>query len=263
MLQQILQQGIEKGWLCQANFLQRAKPSRDNAHQSPLTTSDIFNQKIQQIPSTGVIEVLVNTIACGELYLLSKIIAKVSEQEEAIGIWVDAPARLHAHGLKYLGINIERLIAVNTQSLKDKLWSMELAIKSGCCRYLVAWCDQLKPEQLRRLEILASNRGVLVIVVGCHLSHVQSHPVSLCYRLVLHQQRLFASVLKQKSGWPVEQFPVQDYCAVMAKYLSLTSSQQQRILPINAAETLTQLESSHFQSALRQHSLTLINGGRE
>lgn len=243
MLQHLLQQGIDKGWLCHANFLQRNKSTHLPAAKAALTTSEVFNQKIQQIPELGVIEVLVNTIASGELYLLSKIIAKVSEQEDSIGIWVDAPTKLHAHGLKYLGIKVEKAVVVNTKSLKDKLWSVELAIKSGCCRYLVVWSEQLKPEQLRRLEILAANRGVLVIVVGYNLSHVQSHPVSLCYQLVLHQQRLFASVLKQKHGWPVEEFPVQDYCAVMAKYLALTAVKQKKVLPTNEPVSISALQS--------------------
>lgn len=265
MLQHLLQQGIDKGWLCHANFLQRSKPIPERDENPPLTTSDVFNKKIQQIPDSGVIEVLVNTIACGELYLLSKIIAKVSEHEENIGVWVDAPAKLHAHGLKYLGININNALIVNTDTLKDKLWSVELAIKSGCCRYLVVWCEQLKPEQLRRLEILAANRGVLAIIVGYNLSHVQSHPVSLCYQLVLHQQRLFANVLKQKQGWPVDEFPVQDYCAVMAKYLALTSTQQERILPNTepvSASGFTQQHQFSFDEerpSRQQRTLSLVS----
>lgn len=264
MLQHLLQQGLDKGWLCHANFLHRNKLVQRQDAKTALTTSEVFNQKIQQVPESGVIEVLVNTVACGELYLLSKIIAKASEQEDHLGVWIDAPAKLHAHGLKYLGINIDNTVLVCTNSLKDKLWSMELAIKSNCCRYLVVWCEQLKSEQLRRLEILAANRGVLVIVVGYNLTQVQSHPVSLCYQLVLHQQRLFANVLRQKHGWPIDTFPIQDYCAVMAKYLALTSAQQQRILPTNEPEISTHC-SRKTQDGLtsQQFALALVHGGRK
>jgi len=118
-------------------------------------------------PRTGLIEILVSRFGSGELTLLVPALAALTRAAAARWcVWVAPPLVPFAPALVSCGVVLDR-VAVVGGALSDRqdarvgdrgLWALEQALGSGACDAVLGWVRQVKPRDIRRLQ-LAAERG--------------------------------------------------------------------------------------------------------
>jgi protein ImuA len=68
---------------------------------------------------------------------------------------VGPPKPLHLPGLRHLGIEEGQLIWIQAGAPSQRLWATEQVLRANAAAAVVAWMPQARPEQLRRLQVLA------------------------------------------------------------------------------------------------------------
>ncbi len=158
-------------------------------------------------PLNGVTEILYDRQGEGEVSLLLPALRLLSEQDRWI-IWIAPPHCLQAPALAAAGVNIQRLLLIHPRSGKDCLWSTEEALKSGAASAVLCWPGQVKPEQVRRLQIVSVQHRT-----PCFLFLEEGTPATPCALRVhiqsLDQEHSTVRILKRKRGWPLEPFSLQ------------------------------------------------------
>ncbi len=114
-------------------------------------------------PCRGLTEVLINRAALLEWRLASAALRAVSERGRDIAV-IGPPYRPHPPGLCCDGIDSNRLLWVDVEKPHERLWATEQAIKSNACGAVLTWLPQVRAEQVRRLQVLASGCDAPVFV---------------------------------------------------------------------------------------------------
>lgn len=71
-------------------------------------------------------------------------------------VLVGPPHPPHPPGLQHAGLAPGRLVWLRADSAAERLWSAEQLLKGRTGAVLVAWLPQVRPAQLRRLQVLAA-----------------------------------------------------------------------------------------------------------
>ena len=107
-------------------------------------------------PRTGLIEILVARFGSGELTLLMPALAALTRAAVARWcVWVAPPLVPFAPALASGGVVLDRVTVVGGER---SLWAFEQALGSGACDAVLGWLRQVKPRDIRRLQ-LAAERG--------------------------------------------------------------------------------------------------------
>jgi len=107
-------------------------------------------------PRTGLIELLVSRFGSGELTLLVPALASLTRAAVARWcVWVTPPLVPFAPALASCGVVLDRLAVVGGVR---PLWAFEQTLGSGACDAVLGWVRQVKPRDIRRLQ-LAAERG--------------------------------------------------------------------------------------------------------
>src|SRR5215469_2280748 len=107
-------------------------------------------------PRTGLIEILVSRFGSGELTLLVPALAALTRAAAARWcVWVAPPLVPFAPALVSCGVVLDRLAVVDGAR---PLWAFEQTLGSGACDAVLGWVRQVKPHDVRRLQ-LAAERG--------------------------------------------------------------------------------------------------------
>jgi len=154
-------------------------------------------------PGNCLIELLCDQPGQGELSLLLPLLKQLQSESEHCLIWVDPPMWLCAPALVNAGLKLEQLVTVTTRSRRDRLWTLEQALRSGCCPAVLGWLPQADAKALRRLQLAAAegqSRGFLFRPQAC-----AQESSSAPYRLSLSRQPegVDVSLLKRRGGWPL------------------------------------------------------------
>jgi protein ImuA len=115
-------------------------------------------------PGHGVTEILSAQNGTLEWRLLGALLRQVCDAGRNV-VLVGPPQPPHPPGLRRLGISERQLVWVQAETPAERLWVTEQLIKAQSCGALIAWLPQVRPEQVRRLQVLAT---------GC------ADPVFLC-----------------------------------------------------------------------------------
>jgi protein ImuA len=113
-------------------------------------------------------ELLLPHPGIGEIRLLAP--ALVEAQTRRVVMLFDAPLQLNAAALGSFGLDLDKLLIVNTRARvipgSDSLWALEQALKSGHVGAVLAWLPaRLRAERLRRLQLAAHNHDGVAFVV--------------------------------------------------------------------------------------------------
>ena len=119
-------------------------------------------------PRTGLIEILVSRFGSGELTLLVPALATLTRAAAARWcVWVAPPLVPFAPALVSCGVVLDR-VAVVGDALRARqdarfrgdpgMWALEQTLGSGACDAVLGWVRQVKPRDIRRLQ-LAAERG--------------------------------------------------------------------------------------------------------
>lgn len=107
-------------------------------------------------PCGSLTEVLVPQFSVVELRLLTPVIAALTRAGRAVAL-VGPPLDPHAPGMRHDCIDERHLVWSDVDAPRDRLWSTEQLVKSKKCGAIVTWLPMVRPEQIRRLQVLASH----------------------------------------------------------------------------------------------------------
>jgi len=106
-------------------------------------------------PCGSITEVLVPQFSVVELRLLTPVIAALTQAGRVVAL-VGPPLTPHAPGLRHDRIDERHLVWSDVDAPRDRLWATEQLVKSKKCGAIVSWLPLVRPEQVRRLQVLAS-----------------------------------------------------------------------------------------------------------
>ncbi|MBK7548979.1 MAG: translesion DNA synthesis-associated protein ImuA [Rhodoferax sp.] len=133
-----------------------------------------------QLPAGGwpvgaLVEVLQGKNNLNEWRLLLPALARCSGPVLLVG----APHQPFGPGLAAQGLDPQRLLCVTAQTTAQRLWACEQALRCADVTAVLAWVPQVRPEQLRRLQMAASTHSKLLFVMRPLAAREESSPAAL------------------------------------------------------------------------------------
>jgi len=103
-------------------------------------------------PEGALTELFTPVAGIGELSLLMPLCARLSQAGRWI-VFVSPPHVPYAPGLAAAGLDLRRLLLVDSRAGKETLWTLEQTLKSRRCGAVLAWMPTLDPASMRRLQL--------------------------------------------------------------------------------------------------------------
>jgi len=158
-------------------------------------------------PHRSVTEIFLDHYGIGELTLLIPALTLLTQQDEATEkkwiVWVAPPFIPYAPALMQHGLNIDRLLLVHPATgIKNCLWAVEQAVRSGSSAAVLAWVSAANGVVLRRLQ-LASEKQRCWTVLFRPIGALQDRsPAALRIRLSHEDSVTRVQILKSRGGRP-------------------------------------------------------------
>ncbi len=114
-------------------------------------------------PGHALTELLSPHAGALEWRLLGPLLARLAAEGRDT-LLVGPPQPPHPPGLCQLGVPARHLVWLCAQSPAERLWSTEQLIKANPGGAVLAWLPQARPEQIRRLQVLAAGCETPVFV---------------------------------------------------------------------------------------------------
>ena len=108
-------------------------------------------------PRAALTELLCARAGIGELSLLMPALSRLACAEDRWIVLAAPPHLPYAPAFALAGVDLARLVVVNTRQGDDTLWAMEQALGSGACSAVVGWPSRVNERALRRLQLAAEN----------------------------------------------------------------------------------------------------------
>lgn len=121
---------------------------------------------------------------------------------------VGPPKPLHLPGLRHLGIEEQQLSWVVANAPSQRLWATEQLLRANAAAAVVTWMPQARPEQLRRLQVLAQACEGLVFI--CRPLAARHDPSPAPLRVVarpLVDWQIEVQIVKRRG--PAQEAPLQ------------------------------------------------------
>ena len=220
-------------------------------------------------PQGALSELLLASNGIGELRLLSPLMAKLSAQSGYI-CWINPPFQPYAPALSHLGVQLDKIIIINTRSDQDTIWAAQQAMNSKSCVMVLTWLPQKNlSKEIRKLSLAAENSQCWGIVLRHQSLYKQSSSAVL--RIILqpranlqqsittHTHRLNQlSIIKQPGGWSGQKlalnlFPESIYWN--AQPASLWPKLVQRSTSVKQKTSLLEQHNSLIENALSDNTL--------
>jgi protein ImuA len=146
-------------------------------------------------PVGALIDLLVQQAGVGELRLLRPALSVAGKRPIAL---LQPPHTPNGLGLGYIGLPLEQLLHVKTQSTADALWSAEQILRTGSCGGLIFWAQHVKASALRRLHLAAQASETLFVIVGPLAAAQDSSPALLRLALRPAADGLLVDIIKRR-----------------------------------------------------------------
>jgi len=114
----------------------------------------------------------------GEFRLLAPLLSRLAAGGETI-VLLAPPHRVCAPALAQAGIDVRRLLLVQSEKPGDRLWAAEQILKSASFGALLCWLPQARPDHLRRLQLAAGTGEGLSFVFRPAAARQESSPAPL------------------------------------------------------------------------------------
>jgi hypothetical protein len=150
-------------------------------------------------PRAALTELLTSQRGIGELRLFLPALARLSRDDKWL-VLVAPPHRPFAPGFESLGVNLARLVVVETRSDGESLWAAERCLRSGSCAAVLAWPGSGPRTSLRRLQLAAEEGKSLGVVFGSTRNAAHPSPAPLRIQLAASRGRLELQILKRRGG---------------------------------------------------------------
>lgn len=161
-------------------------------------------------PRAALNEILVDGFGSCELQLV--IPALVSLCAEGTGeaywlTWISPPHIPYAPALAAAGLDLARILMVRTRRSQDALWAAEQALRSGTCRAVLVWSEQVDSRRLRRLQLAAEEGNCPGFVFRPDAAKKRPSPAALRLRIAVDDERPQLDLLKVRGGRPAQVSP--------------------------------------------------------
>ena len=153
-------------------------------------------------PGKALTELFCEQPGIGELSLLAPALSKLSQNKRWIFL-VDPPYEPSAPALEQMGIVLNRLIIVRTESSEQYTWVCEQILRSPSYGALLAWepNKRLSQRKIRKLQLASrANFGLAVLLRSQKQAQYPSFS-ALRIGLKLNRQQYLLDILKQPGGW--------------------------------------------------------------
>ncbi len=114
-------------------------------------------------PCQALTDILVSPGGAMEWRLLGPALGRICAAGRSV-VLVGPPQPPHLPGLRFEGLTERQLVWVQAETPAERLWACEQLVKGRSCGAVVAWLPRARPEQLRRLQVLASAGEVPVFL---------------------------------------------------------------------------------------------------
>ena len=109
-------------------------------------------------PGHSLTEILSPQSATLEWRLLGPALARACTAGRSV-VLVGPPRQPHLPGLRRAGLDERHLVWIQAETPAERLWSAEQLVKGQAAGALVVWLPQVRPEQVRRLQVLAAGHA--------------------------------------------------------------------------------------------------------
>jgi cell division inhibitor SulA/protein ImuA len=152
-------------------------------------------------PTHGLIELLMDGPGLGESRLLN-LLWQARQRQAHWHACIAAPCVPYAPALQAGGMDPSRWLLIQARNEADVLWSAEQCLRSESCASVLAWPKQASLPSLRRLQLLAEEHSVPVVLFRPARQAEQGSPAVLRLRLSPKGQRTHIEVIKCRGGAP-------------------------------------------------------------
>ena len=162
-----------------------------------------FNELDNVIPGAGwpvgaVTEVYAERPGLGELQLVMPAAARLTQSGHWVSL-IGAPHIPYAPALASQGVDLGRILLVNPQTLEEKLWAAEQALRASCCGAVLLWVEQIPERALRRLQ-LAAEEGETTLLLFRSGRVTPASMAALRLHVSRADSRTIVRVLKRRGG---------------------------------------------------------------
>jgi len=144
-------------------------------------------------------ELLTERSGIGELSLFVPALANLSREDGWLML-IAPPWIPYAPALVARGIQLSKLVVVDTRSDKDTLWAAEQGLRAGNCSAVLAWPAAINERSLRRLQLAAEEGGSFGAIFGAAARAAPSSPAPLRMQLGTRQNRLAVRIVKRRGS---------------------------------------------------------------
>lgn len=150
-------------------------------------------------PTHAVTEIRVSDWGIGELRLLLPAM-QVLNREGRWLIWVSPPFEPYAPALCRNGLDLHRVLVVDTGgSDTDLWWVIEKLLRHPSASLVMAWPERIKAVAVRRLQLAAEEGGTIGMLF--HRQKMDSTPAALCIAVTPAMHGVDVRILKARGGF--------------------------------------------------------------
>ncbi len=133
-------------------------------------------------PRSALVELLIQQAGIGEMQLLRPALAKLASGRRIA--LVQPPYVPQAMALREWRLEEKNVLWVRPEYSADALWSTEQILKNGSCGAVVLWQRDVRPETLRRLNLVAQGADTWFWLIRPlpHCSDASPSPLRLALR---------------------------------------------------------------------------------
>jgi hypothetical protein len=149
-------------------------------------------------PVGALTEIYAERRGVGELQLAMPAAAQLTQA----GRWltfVAAPHVPYAPALSGRGLDLSRVLMINTTVLEERLWAAEQALRAACCGAVLMWLDHVHERALRRLQ-LAAEEGSASLLLFRSARVAPATTAALRLHVSRSENRTVIRVLKRRGG---------------------------------------------------------------
>jgi hypothetical protein len=146
-------------------------------------------------PIGTIIELMPMSTGIGELRLLLPTLARFTRTEYYAAL-ISPPYIPLAPALAQRGVNLERLLVVNTAAPEDTLWAFEQTLRCKSFGAALAWSPAAKDREVRRLQLAAESGHSIGFLYRPPSAALETSPAAVRLRLQANARGLSIDILK-------------------------------------------------------------------
>jgi cell division inhibitor SulA/protein ImuA len=152
-------------------------------------------------PVGGVTELLVEQQGIGELSLLLPALCQLTSNGQW-AVCINPPHIPYAPALSNAGIQLDRLLIINSKTDANTLWATEQVLRTGLFAAVIAWVTRSSAQKQRRLQLAAEAGKTWATVYRPATAKNEHSPVTARIVTGISNRHLSLDIIKVRGGNP-------------------------------------------------------------